>query len=61
MFLVLLMVFQISVAMAVGFVLGRIWQIRYDMEQQLAFTRRRPPPAYRAPEPEPAISCKATH
>jgi hypothetical protein len=33
--LALLMVFQISVAMAVGFILGRIWQIRCDLEQQL--------------------------
>ena len=31
--LLLVMVFQISVAMAVGFVLGRIWQIRCDLEQ----------------------------
>jgi hypothetical protein len=30
----LLMVFEISVAMAIGFVLGRIWQIRCDFEQQ---------------------------
>ena len=32
----LLMVFEISVAMAIGFVLGRIWQIRCDLEQQRA-------------------------
>jgi hypothetical protein len=31
----LLMVFVISVAMAIGFILGRIWQIRCDLEQQL--------------------------
>ena len=31
--LLLVMVFQISIAMAVGFVLGRIWQIRCDLEQ----------------------------
>jgi hypothetical protein len=30
----LLMVFEISVAMAVGFILGRIWQIRCDLEEQ---------------------------
>ena len=34
MILALLMVFQISVAMAVGFILGRIWQIRCDLEEQ---------------------------
>lgn len=34
MILALVMVFQILVAMAVGFVLGRIWQIRCDLEQQ---------------------------
>jgi hypothetical protein len=28
------MVPTISVAMAVGFVLGRIWQIRFDLEQE---------------------------
>ena len=33
--LLLVMVFEISVAMAVGFVLGRIWQMRNDLEQQL--------------------------
>ena len=31
----LLMVFVISVAMAIGFILGRIWQTRCDLEQQL--------------------------
>jgi len=30
----LVMVFEISVAMAIGFVLGRIWQIRCDLEQE---------------------------
>jgi uncharacterized membrane protein len=34
MILVFLMVFEIAVAMAIGFVLGRIWQIRCDLEQQ---------------------------
>ena len=34
----LLMVFVISVAMAIGFILGRIWQIRCDLEQQLEAT-----------------------
>ena len=33
--LVLLMVFVISVAMGIGFVLCRIWQMRSDLEQQL--------------------------
>jgi hypothetical protein len=33
--LLLVMVFEISVAMAVGFILGRIWQMRNDLEQQL--------------------------
>ena len=32
----LVMVLQISVAMAVGFVLGRIWQIRCDLEEERA-------------------------
>ena len=47
---VLVMVFQISVAMAIGFVLGRIWQIRCDLEQQRAggFTA---PPMARIPHP----------
>ena len=46
MILVLLMTFEISIAMAIGFVLGRIWQIRSDLEQQRAgdFT---PPPIAR--------------
>jgi hypothetical protein len=48
--LVLLMVFEISVAMAIGFVLGRIWQIRCDLAQQRAggFTA---PPIARIPRP----------
>ena len=29
------MVFEISVAMAIGFILGRIWQMRNELEQQL--------------------------
>ena len=52
--LVLVMVFEISVAMAIGFVLGRIWQIWYDLEQERAddFT---PPPIGRIP-----TSCATT-
>jgi hypothetical protein len=48
--LALLMVFVISIAMAAGFVLGRIWQIRCDLEQQRAggFTV---PPIARIPHP----------
>jgi len=48
MILVFLMVFEIAVAMAIGFVLGRIWQIRCDLEQERAgvFTA---PPAARIP------------
>ena len=47
----LVMVLEISVAMAVGFVLGRIWQIRCDLEQERDgdFT---PPPIARIP-----VSC----
>jgi hypothetical protein len=47
----LVMVLEISVAMAVGFVLGRIWQIRCDLEQERTgdFT---PPPIARIP-----VSC----
>jgi hypothetical protein len=41
--LALLMVFQISVAMAIGFVLGRIWQIRCDLEQERAGGFTAPP------------------
>jgi hypothetical protein len=33
--LLLVMVFVISVAMAIGFILGRLWQMRHDLEQQL--------------------------
>jgi hypothetical protein len=47
------MVLEISVAMAVGFVLGRIWQIRCDLEQERAdFT---PPTIGRIP-----TSCATT-
>src|SRR5262249_33095825 len=48
--LMLLMVVEIGVAMAIGFVLGRIWQIRCDLEQQRAggFTV---PPVARIPHP----------
>jgi hypothetical protein len=35
MILLLVMVFEISVAMTIGFVLGRIWQMRNDLEKQL--------------------------
>ena len=41
--LVMLTVFEISVAMAIGFVLGRIWQIRSDLEQQRAGDFAAPP------------------
>jgi len=34
--LLMVMVFEISLAMAIGFVLGRIWQIRCDLEQERA-------------------------
>ena len=44
--LVLLMVFEISVAMAIGFILGRIWQIRCDLEQQHAGGFTAPPIAH---------------
>jgi len=49
MILALVMGFQISVAMAVGFVLGRIWQIRCDLEEQrdCGFTA---PPIARFPQ-----------
>jgi hypothetical protein len=48
--LLLVMVFQISVAMAIGFVLGRIWQIRCDLEEQRdgGFSA---PPIARIPHP----------
>jgi len=48
--LVLSMVVEISVAMAIGFVLGRIWQIRCDLEQQRAGDFAAPPTA-RIPRP----------
>ena len=41
--LVLVMVFQISVAMGIGFILGRIWQILCDLEQQRAGGFTAPP------------------
>jgi hypothetical protein len=48
--LALLMVFEVSVAMAIGFILGRIWQIRCDLEEQRdgGFTA---PPVARIPRP----------
>jgi hypothetical protein len=48
--LLMVMVFEISLAMAIGFVLGRIWQIRCDLEQERAggFTA---PPVARIPRP----------
>jgi hypothetical protein len=48
--LVLLMVFEISVAMVIGFVLGRIWQIRCDLAQLRAVSFTAPPIA-RIPRP----------
>ena len=36
MILMLMMVVEIGVATAIGFILGRIWQIRSDLEQQHA-------------------------
>jgi len=55
MILVLLTVFEISVAMAIGFILGRIWQIRCDLEEQRAggFTV---PPVARMPRPSQSRS-----
>jgi hypothetical protein len=53
MILVLLMAFGISVAMAIGFVLGRIWQIRSDLEQQRAGHFAVPPIAH-IPRPSQA-------
>jgi hypothetical protein len=50
MILALVMVFQTSVAMTIGFVLGRIWQIRCDLEQQSA-SGLTPPPMARIPRP----------
>ncbi len=51
--LMLLMVVEIGVAMAIGFILGRIWQIRSDLEEQRAggFTA---PPVARMPRPAQA-------
>jgi len=46
----LVMVLEISVAIAVGFVLGRIWQIRRDLEQGRAGDFA-PPPVARIPHP----------
>ena len=48
--LLLVMVFEISVAMAIGFVLGRIWQIRCDLEQERVGGLTAPPIA-RIPGP----------
>ena len=48
--LLVVMVFEISVAMAVGFVLGRIWQIRCDLEQERVGGFVAPPVA-RIPRP----------
>jgi len=42
--LLLLMVLQISVAMGIGFILGRIWQIRSDLEEQLEVEERKGDP-----------------
>lgn len=48
--LFVVMAFEISIAMAVGFVIGRVWQIRCDLEQERAggFTA---PPVARIPHP----------
>ncbi len=43
MILVLLTTFEVSLAMAIGFVLGRIWQIRCDLEQERAGVFTAPP------------------
>ena len=32
--LLIVMVFEISVAMGIGFILGRIWQMRNELEQR---------------------------
>ena len=45
--LVLVMVFAISVALAFGFIIGRIYQIRHD-ELERGFTL---PPTARIPQP----------
>ena len=34
--LILVMAFNISVALALGFTVGRIYQIRFDLEQERA-------------------------
>jgi hypothetical protein len=47
--LFLVMVLEISVAMAIGFVLGRIWQIRCDLERQRAGNFAAPPVARARP------------
>jgi len=46
----MLLVVEIGDALAIGFALGRIWQIRYDLKQQRAvgFTA---PPIARIPQP----------
>jgi len=41
--LMLLMVVEIGDALAIGFALGRIWQIRYDLEEQRAVGFTAPP------------------
>jgi hypothetical protein len=47
MFLVLLiLIVLMAVAMAIGFVLGRIWQIRCDLEQERAGVFTAPPIAH---------------
>jgi hypothetical protein len=48
--LAVMMVFEILPALALGFVLGRIWQIRCDLEEQRSggFTA---PPIARIPRP----------
>jgi hypothetical protein len=47
--LILLMVFEIGVALALGFVLGRIYQIRrYELERRDSFAL---PPTARVPRP----------
>ena len=51
MILVLMMVFEVSLAMVIGFVLGRIWQIRYDLEQQRDSSFTLPSPAH-IPQPQ---------
>ena len=48
--LIVLMAFEISVAFALGFVLGRIYQIRHDeLERRDGF---RLPPTARIPQPQ---------